>query len=228
MESLNQQTISNIEDFECPICYLLISRPTITSCKHLFCYSCINKILELEKKCPICRGNLEIFESKIDSILQKKIKNLFPKDFEIREKTHEEQDKLMAKIIRKRILYGNTHSIIADGKPLRRDPQIKNNHKWKVFLKVDGKEPSNKYIKKVTYEMDETFGGIELKFLKEPYEVERIGWGTFEIPIKIYWQKWLKKEPSQFSHYLSFDENGKTKSFYLEFDRELTSQNWKY
>ena len=42
--------------------------------------------------------------------------------------------------------------------------------------------------------------------------MSRIGWGTFDIPITVYWKKHLKKEITSFDHYLNFDGNGKWKT----------------
>lgn len=43
---------------ECPICMDTIKEPVITACAHAFCRECIERTIELQHKCPICRGQL--------------------------------------------------------------------------------------------------------------------------------------------------------------------------
>lgn len=40
---------------ECPVCIDTLSAPVITHCKHVFCGSCIRKVIETQGKCPMCR-----------------------------------------------------------------------------------------------------------------------------------------------------------------------------
>jgi SWI/SNF-related matrix-associated actin-dependent regulator of chromatin subfamily A3 len=44
---------------ECPICYDPLKDPVITVCTHSFCYSCIEKTISLQHKCPLCRAELD-------------------------------------------------------------------------------------------------------------------------------------------------------------------------
>lgn len=53
----------------CPICLqsALRKRPVSTICGHVFCYDCINRCMEIMKKCPVCKQNIS----------QKNIHNIF-------------------------------------------------------------------------------------------------------------------------------------------------------
>ncbi|KIW01676.1 uncharacterized protein PV09_06859 [Verruconis gallopava] len=44
---------------ECPICYDVLKDPVITVCTHPFCYACIEKVINLQHKCPMCRADLD-------------------------------------------------------------------------------------------------------------------------------------------------------------------------
>ena len=47
------------EDFDCPICLSPPSKTVITSCTHIYCQTCILKILKsASSRCPICRRSL--------------------------------------------------------------------------------------------------------------------------------------------------------------------------
>lgn len=44
---------------ECPICIDTLNSPLITHCKHVFCGSCIRKVVQTQAKCPMCRAPLQ-------------------------------------------------------------------------------------------------------------------------------------------------------------------------
>ncbi len=43
---------------ECPICFETLHNPVITTCGHAFGQECISKVIEIQKKCPMCRAEL--------------------------------------------------------------------------------------------------------------------------------------------------------------------------
>ena len=43
---------------ECPICQETTETPKITSCQHTFCVSCLDKCLETNHTCPMCRTQI--------------------------------------------------------------------------------------------------------------------------------------------------------------------------
>lgn len=49
---MNTQSLDNM--ITCPICFNWIQDGHITSCGHSFCYNCITKTFEQNKRCPIC------------------------------------------------------------------------------------------------------------------------------------------------------------------------------
>lgn len=51
------------------------------------------------------------------------------------------------------------------------------------------KDKIQKFIQKVTYGLDPTFGTTEVTVKAAPYEMTRIGWGTFDVPITIHFRK---------------------------------------
>uniref|UniRef100_A0ACD5UJU7 Uncharacterized protein n=1 Tax=Avena sativa TaxID=4498 RepID=A0ACD5UJU7_AVESA len=60
------------EDFDCPICLSPPSKTVITSCSHIYCQTCILKILKSSSSCcPICRRSL----SKEDLFIAPKIQH---------------------------------------------------------------------------------------------------------------------------------------------------------
>jgi len=120
--------------------------------------------------------------------------------------------------VKKEILYGNTHDMVDD--PVKKA----NYHSWKVFVKLNDEEDASKYIKKVTFDIHPTFNPSHYEFVKEPYEMQRFGWGTFPIPIKVFWQDWLGLEVTEIEHALSFQGDGDVRMFEFEFDKELLKE----
>lgn len=47
-------------DFSCPVCFNLIEEAHITKCGHTYCYNCIIKAIELQKRCPKCNTSLTL------------------------------------------------------------------------------------------------------------------------------------------------------------------------
>lgn len=44
--------------FSCPVCFEVISEATITRCGHTYCSKCIQRSIEINKKCPKCNQSL--------------------------------------------------------------------------------------------------------------------------------------------------------------------------
>lgn len=64
-------------DFSCPVCFSLIEEAHITKCGHTYCYACIVKSIEIQKRCPKCNFALnsdEIFPNFLLNDLIKKHK----------------------------------------------------------------------------------------------------------------------------------------------------------
>ena len=56
---------------------------------------------------------------------------------------------------------------------------------------------------------------------KNDISLSRIGWGTFDIPITVFWKRNLKKEIPTFNHYLHLDGNGKWTTISMFFNKNL-------
>ena len=75
----------NINNLICPICYNILKNPiscNSTEKSHSFCEKCINKNLEINDKCPICKREFEFcINKKVEKLLQKlKFKCIYAKE----------------------------------------------------------------------------------------------------------------------------------------------------
>ena len=53
-----KKTLTNLDDESCVICMEPLTRPTITKCNHIFCYSCIQQQISHRANCPMCRTSI--------------------------------------------------------------------------------------------------------------------------------------------------------------------------
>jgi SWI/SNF-related matrix-associated actin-dependent regulator of chromatin subfamily A3 len=61
LQKMLQLLIDSQED--CPICLDTLRDPVITKCAHSYCTACIERVIEGQKKCPMCRAELESFNT---------------------------------------------------------------------------------------------------------------------------------------------------------------------
>ncbi|KAI9748484.1 MAG: hypothetical protein M1835_001781, partial [Candelina submexicana] len=57
LQDMLQLSIDSRED--CPLCLDDLHNPVITACTHVFGFECIERTIELQHKCPMCRAELE-------------------------------------------------------------------------------------------------------------------------------------------------------------------------
>ncbi|EOA81007.1 uncharacterized protein SETTUDRAFT_174657 [Exserohilum turcica Et28A] len=61
LQKMLQLSIDSQED--CPICMDVFKDPVITKCTHTFCTPCLERVIETQHKCPMCRAELDSLES---------------------------------------------------------------------------------------------------------------------------------------------------------------------
>ncbi|CAF0923967.1 unnamed protein product [Didymodactylos carnosus] len=68
--------VTNVEEeYNCPICFELISEAFVTRCGHSFCSKCLNRTVEQHHRCPKCQNSLasaDIFPNyTLNSLIEK-------------------------------------------------------------------------------------------------------------------------------------------------------------
>lgn len=84
-------------------------------------------------------------------------------------------------IIVKLIVYGNVVRYF--GKKREEDGYI---YQWIVYVKFYRNEDMLVYVKKIQFKLYESYGNFLRVVIKFLYEIIEIGWGEFEIIIKIF------------------------------------------
>ncbi|KAG8008845.1 hypothetical protein GBF38_010486 [Nibea albiflora] len=44
--------------FSCPICYVELTEPSVLPCQHIFCLPCLQRSVQSNRRCPVCRHDL--------------------------------------------------------------------------------------------------------------------------------------------------------------------------
>uniref|UniRef100_A0A8C5W7P0 LON peptidase N-terminal domain and ring finger 2 n=1 Tax=Leptobrachium leishanense TaxID=445787 RepID=A0A8C5W7P0_9ANUR len=82
-------------DFECSLCMRLFYEPVATPCGHTFCLKCLERCLDHNSHCPLCKENLSKYLAsrayKKTYLTEDLIKHYLPEDLEERKKLHDEE-----------------------------------------------------------------------------------------------------------------------------------------
>lgn len=86
-------------DFECSLCMLLFFNPVCTPCGHTFCRECLERSMDHDNKCPLCKCEVSFNNTDkkihpspmIDSSAQQMIQDILPDEYSERLKQHEEE-----------------------------------------------------------------------------------------------------------------------------------------
>eukprot|EP00049_Salpingoeca_infusionum_P008406 m.138062 g.138062 ORF g.138062 m.138062 type:complete len:230 (+) comp14007_c0_seq2:151-840(+) len=79
----------------------------------------------------------------------------------------------------KGIVYGNTATHL-------KTPDATNTHTWTLFVKSATKEPIEGFIKKVSFTLHSSFANHIRVVDQPPFEITEVGWGEFEVQLKLY------------------------------------------
>ncbi|XP_026081456.1 LON peptidase N-terminal domain and RING finger protein 1-like [Carassius auratus] len=86
-------SVLTVSDFECPLCIRLFYEPVTTPCGHTFCKNCLERSLDHNLRCPLCKQPLqEYFKNRKYNptvLLQEIMSRLFPQQLAERKQVHE-------------------------------------------------------------------------------------------------------------------------------------------
>lgn len=68
LQDMLQVSIESRED--CPVCLEDLHNPVITACAHAFGYECIERVIETQHKCPMCRAELMDVENLVRPVVE--------------------------------------------------------------------------------------------------------------------------------------------------------------
>ncbi|KAK1161090.1 LON peptidase N-terminal domain and RING finger protein 1-like [Acipenser oxyrinchus oxyrinchus] len=87
--------VLSVSDFECPLCIRLFFQPVTTPCGHTFCKNCLERSLDHNLRCPLCKQNLHQFlknrKYNRTFLLEEIMSKLFPIQLEERKQVHDSE-----------------------------------------------------------------------------------------------------------------------------------------
>ncbi|XP_027864754.1 LON peptidase N-terminal domain and RING finger protein 1 [Xiphophorus couchianus] len=85
--------VLTVSDFECPLCIRLFFEPVTTPCGHTFCKNCIERSLDHNVRCPLCKQPLQEYlknrKYNPTTLLQEIMEQLFPSQLADRKTVHD-------------------------------------------------------------------------------------------------------------------------------------------
>ncbi|XP_020796623.2 LON peptidase N-terminal domain and RING finger protein 3-like [Boleophthalmus pectinirostris] len=96
-ESLSPVAVETLDpcDVECSLCMRLFLEPVTTPCGHTFCLQCLERCLDHNPKCPLCKEELSEFLERRQFcrtlLMEKLISKHLPTELRERQKIHQEE-----------------------------------------------------------------------------------------------------------------------------------------
>lgn len=82
-------------DLECPLCMRLFYEPVTTPCGHMFCLQCLERCLDHNPKCPLCKEELSEYLVQRQYcktvLIEKLISKYLPSELTERQKIHQDE-----------------------------------------------------------------------------------------------------------------------------------------
>lgn len=211
----------NLEDHTCPICFRFFWDPQTTPCRHKFCRRCAVKSLERNRAiCPLCRGSLEGWIPELlppDENYVLFLQLNFPAQYLEREREELEEALEEQHKRRLRILIGNLHEYVPNAPG-------SNKHRWTFFVRAEDESVNLAHlIDHVVVFLHPTFHPSRIELTTPPYSFTRIGWGVFELHVRLVFRPSLQKDPAEVVHMLSFTGHGAATVYTLEYDARNVS-----
>mmetsp|Transcript_9508 Transcript_9508/g.8373 ORF Transcript_9508/g.8373 Transcript_9508/m.8373 type:complete len:201 (+) Transcript_9508:107-709(+) len=194
-----------------------MAEPVTTPCNHKFCYICISQTLERNNfACPMCREEFkDDYIPDVDLDFQQKVKENSTEEFEEAAALLKENGLWRGNLTSIKFFFGNKHKTIpATG-------YEENNHEWAAFVEFTDPELTKRFVSKVEFKLHPTFHPPKVTVNKMPFQIKRIGWGSFEIKFTITWRQWMKKEPTKYTHMLNFEGDGQRHAFIVDVKKEM-------
>jgi hypothetical protein len=123
----------------------------------------------------------------------------------------------------RRVVLGNTHEIVQA--MLMRG----NSHRWRVFLRsASGNDDElAAVVERVTFELHPTFFPTTVRVATPPFALERVGWGFFEVGVRVEFRAALGKRPLRLAHLLNFERPLTRRTLLLDFERTADQVEWR-
>ncbi|XP_038063085.1 LON peptidase N-terminal domain and RING finger protein 3-like [Patiria miniata] len=91
------------EDYECSLCYRLFLEPLTTPCGHTFCKLCLNRSLDYNNSCPLCKDSLAEYlaqrNNSVSEVVLFLLQEYLGEEYREREEQHKREMEAMARFV---------------------------------------------------------------------------------------------------------------------------------
>jgi hypothetical protein len=123
-------------------------------------------------------------------------------------------------VIVKPIIYGNV------AQHLGKKADETKTHKWTCYVRGLNANEDLSYIKKVVFELHESFTNPIREVLEGPWELSEEGWGEFEIKIRIHFQD-TQEKPIVLSHLLCLYAKSTDPTFVANLKKAVVDERYE-
>ena len=90
----DKESMNDIDDHNCSLCFKLLYEPVTTSCGHSFCQGCLMRSMDYSNRCPACRTILFLSPGNcnVSVTLRNILMHLFKDEYEMRRKEVQQEE----------------------------------------------------------------------------------------------------------------------------------------
>lgn len=223
-------------DLECSICLELLCEPVSLTCSHVFCRTCLAKLLQKARCCPLCRTTIPQHFNPVVQAVDKPMEEVLMRCctveylqrlediaaaaagmIQLRIGNNVELLGFRAHAGRSRMTY--QWSLQVDLEPHGVDNLLANTSLPDIVQNVRfGLKPASAVMSYGSTTVNTKPGEAPsyVEVASPPYQVTATSWIPYTIPIVIVWKDWVNQPPLRLDHHLDFNVDGGFWSYGVE------------
>lgn len=196
--------------------------------------------VERVRPCPMCRQPFTLSSISPNEHLEKQVKSQYPDLYEERKKDVEAAYERLSQFETHNLwlVVGNSHNDLGNTRyetSRGRSAQMQHRHEWEFYVRlVDNNNNNNnnnqddsqsgteveidRFIESVTVQLHPTFSPSTVTMTEAPFQVRRVGWGTFGISAEIKFKPQWHRSPLSVFWMLQFDQDDSRIAVPMEFE----------
>ena len=199
---------------------------------------------ERVRPCPMCRQPFTIASIVPNEELETQVKTKHPRLYEERRKEVDAAYERLAQYETHNLwlVVGNSHTDLGNTRyetARGRSSRMQHRHEWEFYVRLVGSNSSrtvareeeeeeeeeerdvvevDRFIESVTIQLHPTFSPSTVTLTESPFQVRRVGWGTFGISAEIKFKPQWHRSPLSVFWMLQFDQDDSRIAVLMEFE----------
>jgi hypothetical protein len=191
--------------------------------------------VERVRPCPMCRQPFTLSSISPNEHLESQVKTQYPHLYEERKKEVEAAYERLSQFETHNLwlVVGNSHNDLGNTRyetSRGRSARMQHRHEWEFYVRLvgnnnneDGNQSGseveiNRFIESVTVQLHPTFSPSTVTLTEAPFQVRRVGWGTFGISAEIKFKPQWHRSPLSVFWMLQFDQDDSRIAVPMEFE----------